>query len=319
MKRFTLRQAIIYGCICIVLSVGLGGWIRGKQWHRPFVDALRNIFSPTPASPIQDFSKYLLDNKDLYSGISERELQEKRLSDQAKLLEEYEKDPTAFIKKYEINNGTFLLDAVVDGKNLFRVGRIGDGGKWLSDPTSLKSGSVVYSFGVGSDISFDVQMAGLFGCEVHMFDPGPSVEKSFANYHPGQAIGKGNFWYHAVGLGPTSAKPDEADNLIIEGRKCPVKRLSEFAAELGHTHVDVLKIDIEGGEMPALLEMISSQTLEKLAVKQLCVEFHLWDEAQYRDFVHIIGLLRERGYLIFRKEFNPQNMRCAEFAFIATE
>lgn len=73
-----------------------------------------------------------------------------------------------------------------------------------------------------------------------------------------------------------SADPQAADVLVLEDQKCPVKRLSEIVAELGHNHVKILKIDIEGGEMAALPEIIASGTLEKLAVKQLVIEFHLW-------------------------------------------
>jgi hypothetical protein len=71
--------------------------------------------------------------------------------------------------------------------------------------------------------------------------------------------------------------------------------------------------------MAALTEILSSGTLARLAVKQLLVEFHLWDDEHFSSFVHIIGLLREQGYLIFRKECNPlDSRRCAEFSFLST-
>jgi hypothetical protein len=80
-----------------------------------------------------------------------------------------------------------------------------------------------------------------------------------------------------------------------------------------------VKIDIEGGEMAALTEILSAGTLARLSVKQLLVEFHLWDDEHFSSFVHIIGLLRQQGYLIFRKEFNPlDSSRCAEFSFLGT-
>jgi FkbM family methyltransferase len=186
----------------------------------------------------------------------------------------------------------------------------------VSDPQSLKAGALVYSFGAGTEISFDTESAGLYGCEVHCFDPTPSVKRAFANYCPGQPVGKGRFWYHAVGLGPVSLDSEKADDLILEDKKCQVKHLSELAAELGHAHVDIVKIDIEGGEMAALTEILSSGTLARLAVKQLLVEFHLWDDEHFSAFVHIITLLRQQGYLIFRKEFNPTNARCVEFSFL---
>ena len=71
--------------------------------------------------------------------------------------------------------------------------------------------------------------------------------------------------------------------------------------------------------MAALTEILSSGTLRSLSVKQLMVEFHLWDDEHFSSFVHIISLLRQQGYLIVRKEFNPRDSsRCAEFSFLGT-
>jgi len=50
------------------------------------------------------------------------------------------------------------------------------------------------------------------------------------------------------------------------------------------------------------------------------VEFHLWDDEHWGSFVKIINLLRERGYLLFRKEFNPlKPAHCGEFCFLGPQ
>jgi hypothetical protein len=354
MKRFTLRELILCCGLSFLFTVGLVAlmmhYLPRTMYSTlsqlclklaPYIDQKANIDekkrdlqkkiladqanipeddkASVPTVPFNALKAYLLEKSDYYRNLPTQDLQEKRLADQAKILEDYEKDPAAFVYKYQSVARIFLFDAVIDGKNMLRVGRSGDGGKWLSDSQRIKPGAVVYSFGIGDDISFDVEMAGLFGCEVHSFDPAPSVVQFFPDYRSGQAVGKGKFWYHPVGLGPTSNKPGVTEDLIIEGQKCPVKLLSEFAAELGHQHVDVLKIDIEGGEMAALQEILSSRTLKKLSVKQLLVEFHLLNDEYWISFVHIINLLRQQGYLIVRKEFNPCDNRCAEFAFLGPE
>ena len=320
-----------YG-LCVPCALGLGLWL--------YLRALRpEVLSPstptqvavvhepkeTPAlrvapkvEAIFDLNTYLVSRNAFYQTLPARYVQSTRLEDQANLLDAYEKDPATFLKRYAGTEQVFLFDAVIDAKNIVRVGSFADGGKWVSDPRSLNPGAVVYSFGAGNDISFDSDSAGLFGCEVHCFDPTPSVERSFADSRPGQPVGKGRFWYHPVGLGPVSLDPEKADDLVLEDRKCKVKHLSEIAAELGHAHVDILKIDIEGGEMAALTEILSTGMLTKLAVKQLLVEFHLWDDKHWSSFVHIISQLRKQGYLIFRKEFNPLDARCAEFCFLST-
>jgi FkbM family methyltransferase len=275
---------------------------------------------PKQEAPIVDLNSYLLDRDVFFQRLPAGYVQNRRIEDQAKLLEAYKKDPEGFLKKYAGLARTFLFDAVIDAKNMVRVGTFGDGGKWVSDPQSLRTGTVVYSFGAGTEISFDAEMAGLYGCEVHCFDPTPSLERNFAHCRPGQPVGKGTFSFHAVGLGPVSLDPEKADDLVLEDQKCKVKRLSEIAAELGHSHVDILKIDIEGGEMAALTEIIMSGTLKSLSVKQLLVEFHLLDDEHWGAFVKIINLLRERGYLLFRKEFNPIDPgHCGEFCFLGPQ
>jgi FkbM family methyltransferase len=275
---------------------------------------------PTQDAPTVDQNAYLIDRDAFYQRLPAKYVQNRRIEDQAKLLEAYKKDPEGFLKEYAGVQRTFLFDAVIDAENMVRVGTFGDGGKWVSDPQSLRTGTVVYSFGAGAEISFDAEMAGLYGCEVHCFDPTPSVVRDFARCRPGQPVGKGTFWFHAVGLGPVSLDPDKADDLVLEDQKCKVKRLDEIADELEHSHVDILKIDIEGGEMAALTEIITSGTLARLSVKQLLVEFHLWDDEHWGSFVKIISLLRERGYLIFRKEFNPlHSEKCAEFCFLGPQ
>ena len=327
------RGANFFCCglfVCCVLLAGLRlystDWLQAAlhpSAGQPVIierSAPRPPKPPPPIVPPFDQNAYLIDRDAFYQRLPAQYVHQRRIADQAKLLEAYKKDPKAFLEEYAGLLRVFLFDAVIDAKNMVRVGTFADGGKWVSDPQALRTGTVVYSFGAGDDISFDAEMAGLYGCEVHCFDPTPSVERNFAHCRPGQPVGKGTFCFHAVGLGPVSLDADKADDLVLEEQKCKVKRLSEIAAELRHTHVDILKMDIEGGEMAALTEIVTSGTLARLKVKQLLVEFHLWDDDFWGSFVNVISILREQGFLIFRKEFNPMDSkRCAEFSFLNTQ
>jgi hypothetical protein len=327
--QMLLRYSYMFICL-FVLCLSLAGLrLYSTDWFQAALhpsasqpvtidrSATRPPNPPKHVRPTVDENAYLIERDAFYQRLPVNYVQNRRIEDQAKLLEAYKKDPEGFLKGYEDLERIFLFDAVIDAKNMVRVGTFGDGGKWVSDPQSLKTGTVVYSFGAGDDISFDTEMAGLYGCEVHCFDPTPSVVRDFASCRPGQPVGKGIFRFHAMGLGPVSLDPNQADVLVLEDEKCKVKRLSEIAAELGHSHIDILKVDIEGGEMAALTEILTSGTLARLSVKQLLVEFHLWDDEHWGSFVKIISLLGERGYLIFRKEFNPLDpKRCAEFCFL---
>jgi FkbM family methyltransferase len=330
MKGYPSRDFIFFCCgLCAASTVGIGLWLYFIGWRHPVISATEptrvpRIHLPSRSAGKQDhetvdLNTYLVDRNAFYQSLPAQYVKNNRLEEQVNLLEAYKKGPAMFLYRYTGAARLFLFDAVIDPTNMVRVGTFADGGKWMCDPQSFKAGAVVYSFGAGTEISFDTESAGLFGWEVHCFDPTPSVELAFANYRAGQRVGKGRFWYHPVGLAPVSLDPEKADDLVLEDRKCKVKHLNELAAELGHTHVDILKIDIEGGEMAALTEILSSGMLKKLAVKQLLVEFHLWDDKQWSSFVHIISSLRQQGYLIFRKEFNPEDGRCAEFSFLAQD
>lgn len=64
--------------------------------------------------------------------------------------------------------------------------------------------------------------------------------------------------------------------------------------------LDLLKIDIEGGEWSAFLEMIQSGVLKK--VKQICVEIHFVNDMARQ--LTILRRLYEQGFHIFMHEHN---------------
>lgn len=130
--------------------------------------------------------------------------------------------------------------------------------KFLCDvfklPDSPHSPCVVYSFGSWDEISFEIGMneATNNSCHIHTFDPAkpPSAETARRN----------NFVAHKLGIG-------NADN--EEGT---IKKLSTIMAQLGHAHVNVLKIDVEGHERESLPNIVEEGILEH--VEQLSIEFH---------------------------------------------
>ena len=240
-----------------------------------------------------------------------------RLARQNQQFREFDECPPCFVKKIQGRDRIFLFDAVADCNTTFRIGTWGDGGKWLCEPEQLSTSTVVYSFGVGDEVSFDHEMASLFGAEVHMFDPTPSVSRQFESFKAGKAQGQGRLFFHALGLGPVSSVKGNEWTLTIEGQSCPAKSLADIAKSLNHTHVDILKIDIEGGEYAAIEQMLSDDSLATLQVQQILIEFHLWAEDAFERFVRLVHRFADQGYLMFRKELNPTDAnRCAEFAFV---
>jgi FkbM family methyltransferase len=248
---------------------------------------------------------------------SEAGLLDLRSRSQDVLLQEFERCPDCFVRKYTGAQRTFLFDAIADCPSALRVGTPFDGGKWVCSPQTLPAKPVVYSFGVGGNISFDMEMAGRFGAEVFMFDPSPSVVAGFRTFANGSACGRGHLSFQPIGLGPVADRPEDRWKLVIEGQACAVKSLAEIARQHNHARVDLLKMDIEGSEFPALKEMVASRSLLSLQVRQLLVEFHLINDQAFADFVRTIEALKKQGFLLFRKEFNPYAAAtCAEYVFV---
>lgn len=161
-------------------------------------------------------------------------------------------------------------------------------GGWCVCPDRLSPQSLVYSFGVGEDISWDLAMIDRFGVEVHAFDPTP---KSIA-WIKAQKL-PARFHFHEFGIATydgtarfTLPRPDfvsysmtstpapgsnqpQAD--IVEA---PVRRLTTLMRMLGHggtgRKIDVLKMDVEGAEIDVIKEFPSLG----VEVDQLLVEFH---------------------------------------------
>lgn len=175
-------------------------------------------------------------------------------------------------------------------------------------PDDLGAGSVVYSFGVGEDATWDVAMIDRFGLTVHAFDPTPgSIAWVESQDLPEQ------FTFSPIGIaaqdGTMSMYAPRSDRTvnyspIDRGGKAsrkervdlPVKRLATIAAELGHDHIDLLKLDIEGGEYEVLPDILASG----VPIGQILVEFHdNYGTTSLRDTRKALAGLHAGGYRIF--------------------
>ncbi|CAF2874970.1 unnamed protein product [Rotaria sp. Silwood2] len=173
-----------------------------------------------------------------------------------------------------------------------RVGRMGDGGKWVCDPYRLKSrlDCLVYSVGSNGDFSFEVDMKKTMPhCEIHTFDQNRYV------------CPKDICIFHQITFGNGTHPPGS-------------KSWTTIIQELNHVQrkINVLKIDIEGGEyffFPLLMQA-SANSLPQ----QILVELHPIDPNMIHGFFE---LLRERHYVIFNKEPNLiAGHRYFEYAFL---
>ena len=191
-------------------------------------------------------------------------------------------------------------------------------GIWAICPDVLSSKSVIYSFGVGNNIAWDLAMIEHYGVELHAFDPTPrSVdwigEQSLPNgfhFHPVGLCGFDGLKEFRVPRRDHQFNYSSVGSEVGSGEKinCLVKRLANLQAELAHDAIDVLKMDIEGGEMQSLPDILANSPLPG----QLLVEFHYnYPEIPYDRFLDLIGQLRKAGYRIFHI-----SERGYEFSFI---
>ena len=177
-------------------------------------------------------------------------------------------------------------------------------GGWTLSPGGLEAGSVVYSFGVGDDVTFELALIARYGVEVHAFDPTPvsiawvesrQLPAGFHFHAYGVANYDGVAWFNPP-VNPANSytmlqRPQTA-NAAVAGA---VYRLPTILQLLGHDRIDLLKLDIEGVEYPVIDELLAAG----IEVRQLLVEFHhRWPNVGRARTQRAVDMLGERGYRI---------------------
>lgn len=181
-----------------------------------------------------------------------------------------------------------VLDAT--GRQMEKVG------DWVLWPDAVNESSIVYSFGVGDNVAWDLAMIERFGVTVHAFDPTPASIDWVARqklppqfcFHP---LGISNFdgeldFYPPRKAGSTHYSQDRrgGQSPPVPGQ---VRRLATILRELEHARVDVLKLDVEGSEFDAVPELLAAG----IQVDQLLVEIHY--HFPTRSFAQGLALIRQ--------------------------
>jgi FkbM family methyltransferase len=155
----------------------------------------------------------------------------------------------------------------------------------------LTDKSIVYSAGVGEDVTFDLGLIETVGCEVWAFDPTPrSIEFARSIREPR---------FHFLPLGVWSEDSVQrfhtpADSVHVSHSIANLQQTTEYfdaecrsvrslMTELGHGEIDLLKLNIEGAEYEVLA------SLGDVRPRILCVEFH--KVQTLRRLVRFIGSL----------------------------
>ena len=208
------------------------------------------------------------------------------------------------------------------------VGGRGDAhnfGAWaLPRDLVLDRQSVVYGFGVGHDVSFDLAVIDKFGCDVHAFDSGPGILEQISNHKLGFWLGRypplpPQFKFHSYALGAKDgiesfqqSKHGSFEVVQDDIRKIQsleMRTLQTIMKDLNHERIDLLKMDIEGFEYGVIKQMDENRIIPKC----LLIEFHHYQQDAKEQTEDAVNTLRRNGYKLFWISDLG-----AEYGFIAT-
>ncbi len=183
----------------------------------------------------------------------------------------------------------------------------GQNGGFYVAPEYINSESIVYSFGIGQDISFDTALIQKFNCKVYGFDPTPkSIEWvkekgdiprfNFTPIGISNKNGELSFFLPQNEHHVSGSLVDNAVTSWDNAIKVPVKDLKTIVGELGHKCIDVLKMDIEGAEYEVIPDILKLG----IEIKQILIEFHhrLYPNGNQKTR-DVIKLLKQYDYHAF--------------------
>lgn len=169
------------------------------------------------------------------------------------------------------------------------------------DERFIKRSPIVYSCGIGDDYTFDIEMAEFTGVPTYAFDPTPqSVSKYIVLWNPNKPI------FYNVGISDTDGDQvysvfKESDSYMavsssiesaIGTKKISFKTKSipRIMQELNHSHIDVLRMDIEGSEHQVLDDLFN----KRIYPTQIGLELHDISSSKNRESA--IKMIKSHSY-----------------------
>ena len=207
-------------------------------------------------------------------------------------------------------------------------------GSWvIPHSISLSSDSVVYSAGVGEDISFDLLLQSKHNCNIVLIDP---TSRSKIHFDEVVKFYKTNDWnfsgdtqtdyqskikdikpdldkFKFLDIGLWKCKdvlkfykhdnPQYVSQTLIEDMfgenydEINVNSVKNIMVENGHNKIDLLKIDVEGAE----IEVINKMLDDEIYPKYICMELDLHSKGKDKDNLtkHLFErMLNKHDYMI---------------------
>jgi len=185
-----------------------------------------------------------------------------------------------------------LLAPEVFCTGLARIGTEGDGGKWVCNPFIQQTAPCsIYSLGINNEISFDVQIQQITNktCRLHAYDMGKQIQTVIdvlkivnADFHVAKIAVRGNITANAWSI-------------------------SDLMTKNGDKEIEMLKMDIEGGEFDILPSLVNSTK-----ICQIFVEVH----GTAFQMVQLLKTISRSRFYLFSYEINGFYTTLCEFSFI---
>lgn len=178
------------------------------------------------------------------------------------------------------------------------------GGWWIATDGLKDKPLIVFSFGLGEDISFDTKIMQMYDCKVFGFDPTPKSIKYIESMNLDNRF---NLYKYALSNHNgilTFNLPENEKHIsgsledIASNNKIDVvcKDLKTICEETEINEIDILKMDIEGSEYKVVEDIIKS----KIFPRQILIEYHhFFDSFSNKNTIESIELLLENGYYLF--------------------
>lgn len=177
---------------------------------------------------------------------------------------------------------------------------------WCIVSNVLNADSVVYSIGIGDDVSFDLSLINRYGVRVYAYDPTPESIDWVSRQELPELFhfkGKGLAHYNGSAHLYRSKKESNICHSVVRRKETvssaievPVNRLSTLCHENKHEKIDLLKMDIEGAEYDVLEDILKSG----IKIDQILVEFHhRFNNIHPRKTKAMIAELNKKGFKIF--------------------
>ena len=180
-------------------------------------------------------------------------------------------------------------------------------GGFFVNPDLLDEDSIVYSIGVGCDVSFDVEIINQHNSCVYAFDPTPKsinwvsrnrlpVQFKFFDFGISKKTGSEVFHLPKNPNYVSGSVFQHADVSEFDTVEVKMKSFQDITRKLGHKKIDILKMDIEGSEYDVIDSILDSD----VRIDQILIEFHerFFDDG-FQKTMDAIKKIGKKGYKLF--------------------